>query len=263
MKIIRTITGREPRLENGAGSRRRAAVAFTLLELLVVIAVIAVLAALLMPALSAAKRRAAQATCINDLKQLGLGMQMYIDDFRDTFPGMASQHSGFQASDWIWWRTNDPAHPVQKSPIVAYLGSADARLFRCPLDTDNSARFAAADSVNGPYLYSYSVTSYDVVNGVNPGMTSVFTGGQDLPFTLAGIRNPSEKIMLAEEAASESPRDNPTGAGVINDGRWVPANHDPLTARHGGNADVTFADFHVAPMPWESGDNLTNSEPDL
>ena len=256
-------TGRTPGAECRANSRPRPAPAFTLLELLVVIAVIAILASLLMPVLSAAKRRAAQAQCINSLKQLGLGMQMYIDDYRDTFPGMASQHSGFQPSDWIWWRTNDTAHPVQQSPIVANLASADVKLFRCPLDDDNSARIAQADSQNGPYLYSYSLTSYDVVNGINPGMSSVFTGGQNLPFKLAGVRNPGGKIMLAEEVASDNSRDNPTGAPAINDGRWMPASSNPLTARHGGKGDVTFADFHVEPETYEFGDDITNSEPDL
>jgi prepilin-type N-terminal cleavage/methylation domain-containing protein/prepilin-type processing-associated H-X9-DG protein len=237
---------------------------FTLLELLVVIAIIAILAALLMPALSRAKQRAAQATCINNLKQLGLGMQMYIDDNRDTFPGMASQHSGFQASDWIWWRTNNSAHPVQRSPIVANLASADVKLFRCPLDTDNSARLAQSDD-NGPYLYSYSLTSYDVVNGANPGMSSAFTSGQNLPFKLANVHHPAGKIMLAEEPGSNAGNDNPDrdNHGVINDGRWMPASGDPLTCRHGGKADVTFADFHVEPETYEFGDDIANSEPDL
>ena len=262
MKTTGRTEERRPKLGKGSASGVRAGFAFTLVELLVVIAVIAILASLLMPVLSAAKRRAGQATCLNNLKQLGLGMQMYLDDFRDTFPGMASQHSGFQASDWIWWRTNDPARPVQQSPIVASLATADTKLFRCPLDTDDSARLAQADN-NGPYLYSYSLTSYDVVNGFNPGMSSVFTGGQNLPSYLAAVRNPGGKIMLAEEVASDNSRDNPSGATVINDGRWMPAGHDALTARHGGKGDVTFADFHVEPETYEFGDNVTNSEPDL
>jgi prepilin-type N-terminal cleavage/methylation domain-containing protein/prepilin-type processing-associated H-X9-DG protein len=253
-------------------SNHRPASAFTLLELLVVIAIIAILASLLLPVLSAAKKRAAQAACINDLKQLGLGMQMYVDDNRDTFPGMASQHSGFQASDWIWWRTSDTAHPVSQSPIVLTLANASSKLFRCPLDTDDSARIAQADGVNGPYLYSYSLTSYEPTttvdaNGnsrdVNPGMSSNFANGENLPFSMAAVRNPGSKIMLAEEVASNSNSDNPTGAAVINDGRWLPANGDPLTSRHGGKGDVTFADFHVEPENYEFGDDITNSEPDL
>ena len=237
--------------------------AFTLLELLVVIGIIAILAALLLPVLSAAKKRAAQATCINDLNQLGLGLHMYIDDSNGTFPGMASQHSGFQAADWIYWRTNDPAHPVQKSPIVIALANASSTLFRCPLDIDDRARIAQADAVNGPYLYSYALTSYNVVNDANPGMSSVFTGGQSLPFKLSSVRNPATKIMLAEEVASDSSSDNPTGASVINDGRWMPEDPDPLTARHNGRADVTFADGHVEPETSDFGDDITNSKPSL
>src|ERR1035438_10784558 len=84
--------------------RKMALRAFTLLELLVVIAIIAILAALLLPVLSAAKKKAAQATCINNQKQLGLGMQMYVSDNRDIFPGIASGLYGYHPEDWIYWR---------------------------------------------------------------------------------------------------------------------------------------------------------------
>jgi prepilin-type N-terminal cleavage/methylation domain-containing protein/prepilin-type processing-associated H-X9-DG protein len=244
--------------------------AFTLIELLVVIGIIGVLAGLLLPVLSAAKKRAAQAACINNMKQLGLGIRMYTDDNHDTFPGMASQHSGFQANDWIYWRTNSAYPQVDKSPIVLTLANTSAKLFRCPLDTDDSGRIAEGetDPANGPYFYSYSLTSYlpttdDNGNNVNPGMSSFFASGDSLPFKLTAVKNPTGKIMLAEETASDSNSDNPTGAGVINDGRWMPQNPDLLTARHGGKADVTFADFHVEPETWEFGEDLTNSEPDL
>ena len=244
---------------------------FTLMELLVVIAIIAILAALLLPALSAAKKRAMQAHCINNLKQLGTGMMMYINDDHDTFPGLASLHYGFQPTDWIYWRKNPALYPpVEKSPIVIALAGANSSLFRCPMDGSDTERIAQADADNGPYLYSYSLTGYGLSlnsstsNGdMNYGMASVFenSGGTMTPylFKQPSIHNPGGKIMLAEEPGSS--RDNPDGGSVINDGRWVPADPDPLTNRHGGKADVTFADSHVEPETSAFGEDTANSLP--
>jgi prepilin-type processing-associated H-X9-DG protein len=108
------------------------------------------------------------------------------------------------------------------------------------------------------------MTSYNLDdNGANPGMTTIFSGGQLYVFKQNGIRNPVSKIMLAEEVASANNLENPTGAKVINDGRWEPAEGDPLTARHNGKADVGFADGHVEAVNWEFGSDVTNSMPGL
>jgi prepilin-type N-terminal cleavage/methylation domain-containing protein len=64
-------------------SRRYRNAAFTLIELLVVIAI---LAALLLPALSRARASAKRAGCINNLRQISLGVHMYASDYGDTLP---------------------------------------------------------------------------------------------------------------------------------------------------------------------------------
>ncbi len=59
---------------------------FTLTELLVVIAIIGILASLLLTALSSAKSYSRSASCVNNLRQMGIALKMYVDDHQSTFP---------------------------------------------------------------------------------------------------------------------------------------------------------------------------------
>jgi prepilin-type N-terminal cleavage/methylation domain-containing protein/prepilin-type processing-associated H-X9-DG protein len=246
--------------------RPRGRPAFTLIELLVVIAIIAILAGMLLPALARAKQKAGQTRCLSNLRQLAIGTLMYIDDNLDRFPGPASRLTyGFRREDWIYWRTNSAVYPpVEKSPIAAHIGSVSKDLFRCPLDRNDKERLQLAGA-DGPYLYSYSMTSYDLENGANPGLTSIFHGTKAYYFRMASVVRPTGKIMLAEEQAShqanDSYRPGNQGDSIINDGRWLTVG-DSITIRHNKKGDVAFADGHVEGIPPRFWADDSNSRPE-
>jgi prepilin-type N-terminal cleavage/methylation domain-containing protein/prepilin-type processing-associated H-X9-DG protein len=276
---------------NDCKNKNSARGGFTLIELLVVIAIIAILAAMLLPALAAAKKKAQQIACLNNQKQLGLGMMLYLTDSGDQFPGAGSNAQGFHTEDWIYWRApfnNTPSgqvsQPLAKSQIVSQLHTANStNLFRCPMadglnaDVEQNTYHKLVSPYVFPYGYSYSFNNY------NAGNAATSTHGMGLNweptpihFKSTSVRSPSNKIMLAEEPCTiDNPNDNPMvgnqsaatilAQGWVDDGYWAPetayGTGNVLTKRHSGRANVAYADGHSELVPWGYCTNINYIDP--
>ena len=91
-------------------SFRRNELAFTLIELLVVIAIIAILSAILFPVFAQAREKARQAACMSNLRQIGMGFAMYIQDNDELLPDRRDLKNSLPLGwkPWTSWPTSDP-----------------------------------------------------------------------------------------------------------------------------------------------------------
>ena len=98
---------------------------FTLIELLVVIAIIAILASMLLPALHSAKDRANQINCASNLKQIGLALHMYMQDYDERIPPH-NDNNGVNPATWRW--------ETAQMLLLPYAGGSE-EVLHCPEDS--------------------------------------------------------------------------------------------------------------------------------
>ena len=158
----------------------RPATGFTLVELLVVIAIIAILAAILFPVFARARENARRASCISNLKQIGLGFMQYNQDYDENSP-MTSMSGGMMTMGQYSWTTS--TQPYLKS----------VQVFRCP--SDSSARWNTANLPPNPPPYT---TSYVFNVWFSPDLTNA-AGVPDSYSNLARVQEPARSIILSEK----------------------------------------------------------------
>src|SRR5690606_13298398 len=100
---------------------------FTLIELLVVIAIISILAAILFPVFARARENARRASCMSNLKQIGLGIMMYTQDYDETYPRCLQIDAATPPDDIRWVSGN---YWVWQQMIQPYV--KNYQIFRCP-----------------------------------------------------------------------------------------------------------------------------------
>jgi len=213
---------------------------FTLIELLVVIAIISILAAILFPVFARAREQARKASCMSNLKQIGLAVMMYAEDYDETYPMAYMGYTGGYFYDVL--------DPYIKNDQV----------WICP--TAGVITYEGAIKGGGGYVWNICGTSYvshgDIGNGMGWAPTHPCTQSGDPYIKLSGVPFASQTVLMSDPASNGYTGNGTQLAPVIYGLDYLPVLHggrvgpfykspvEPLTSQEGGG-NYLFADGHV------------------
>ena len=228
--------------------------AFTLIELLVVIAIIGILAAMLLPALNRAREKANAAVCASNLKQIGLAIQMYEDDFRGWIPPSARAAPGMDGASFD--RLVSPYMSGHNTVNVTDpQGHVWPMIFHCPtdrlkhaIDTDNPTEFPRSYAMN-IRLDNFTGTK-GMMASVGKGVNSAAI--EDVPGTIMvaerpGLANNYDYVYFSDCGCPDSSMGGdafcaPGPYGQISSASQYPGITLPW---HSGGWNYLFVDGHV------------------